>query len=41
MKPLNGDKDLIKRQSRKFWNNFFQLMKSHESKTITAEKAKI
>ncbi|EDP97842.1 reverse transcriptase domain-containing protein [Kordia algicida OT-1] len=40
MRHLNGGKDIIKRQSRRFWNNFHQLMKDHENRIITAKKNK-
>lgn len=41
MRSLNGGKDVIKKQSRKFWNNFYQLMKFHEDKISSAKKVKI
>ena len=40
MKSLNGDKDIIKRQSRKFWNQFHKLLSFHE-KRIENSKVKI
>ena len=38
MKYLNGEKDFMKKQSRKFWNNFHQLMKLHENKVNNSKK---
>lgn len=38
MKSLNGDKDIIKRQSRKFWNQFHELMSFHEKRIENAKK---
>ena len=31
MRSLNGGKDVIKKQSRKFWSQFYKLMRFHES----------
>jgi hypothetical protein len=38
MKSLNGEKDFIKKQSKKFWSQFYKLMKFHESKISNAKK---
>ncbi|WP_370227789.1 reverse transcriptase domain-containing protein [Mesoflavibacter sp.] len=34
MRTLNDGRDIIKRQSRKFWNRFYKLMRFHESRLI-------
>ncbi|WP_417558822.1 reverse transcriptase domain-containing protein [Mesoflavibacter zeaxanthinifaciens] len=34
MRSLNDGRDIIKRQSRKFWNQFHKLIRFHESKLI-------
>ncbi|AOW20755.1 reverse transcriptase/maturase family protein [Urechidicola croceus] len=41
MRNLNGGENIIKRQSRKFWNNFYRLMKHHEAKVSDAKKVEI
>jgi hypothetical protein len=41
MKSLNGGKDVIKKQSRKFWNRFYKLMRFHEAKISSAKKVSI
>lgn len=41
MKSLNGGKDIIKKQSRKFWNRFYKLMTFHEAKISSSKKVKL
>ncbi|OAD45918.1 reverse transcriptase/maturase family protein [Polaribacter atrinae] len=41
MKLLNGEKDVIKKQSRKFWSQFYKLMKFHDNKVNNSNKVNI
>jgi hypothetical protein len=41
MKSLNGEKDVIKKQSRKFWSQFYKLMKFHDNKVNNSKKVNL
>ena len=41
MRSLNGGKDVIKKQGRRFWRKFYLLMEHHEGKLTENENIKI